>query len=199
MAVCPITIALGVMGAVVLVRSLVSRRRFRRHGPWAFAACGPGLGHGFAGFGHGGGCGSGAHGDADESRPRWSRRRHRSIGRSFWLRAVFSRLDTTPGQEREIRAALEELQKATWEARSGVMGAREDLASAIRGESFDEVTFAAAEGRADATIAQAKAAFATALKRIHAVLDAHQRERLAEILVEGPGSFRGGARSAYRD
>jgi hypothetical protein len=190
MAVCSIAIALGVVSALALVKGLMFRRRFRRHGPWALAACGPG----FAGHGDGG-CGRG---DDDQGYGRWGHGWRRGVGRSFWLRTVFSRLDTTPGQEREIRSAIEELQKTAWEAKSGVKGAREDLANAIRGESFDESAFGEAQGRADTTMNQVKDAFAAALKRIHAVLDANQRERLAELLTKGPGFGRRGG-TPYRD
>src|SRR6476661_8743965 len=52
-------------------------------------------------------------------------------GRSWWLRALFSRLDTTPGQEREIRAAIEDVQRVAREAKQGVVGSREKIAKAV--------------------------------------------------------------------
>ncbi len=183
MAACSIAMALGVVGALALVKGLVFRRRFRRHGPWAIAACGPS----FAGHGA---CGD----DARHGGGGW----RRGVGQSFWLRHVFARLDTTPGQEREIRSAIEELRKTAWEAKSAVNVARDDLANAIRGESFDDSAFSEAQGRADTTLHQVKDAFAVALKRIHSVLDPHQRERLAELLSKGPSFGRGGG-SPYRD
>src|SRR5262245_53421455 len=107
MALCSIAIAAGVVGLFAVAKRWIFRRRFA---PWAFSACGPG-------FGDHGGCGRWAnrerHGFED-----WSRGAGRA-GRSFWLRGVFSRLDTTPGQEREIRSAIEELQKSAREARNG--------------------------------------------------------------------------------
>jgi uncharacterized membrane protein len=155
MMLCSVGMAMGVLGAVMLVRRLV----FRRLG---YAGC------------HGG--------------PRgW---RGRGVGRSHWLRALFSRLDTTPGQEREIRSAIEDFQKQARDAKDDLKGARDDLARAIRGEAFDDLAAGDATNRADATAARVKDALTGALKRVHAVLDPNQRERLAELLSKGPG-FRG--------
>lgn len=183
--VCSIAIALGALGAVALVKGL-ARRRFRRHGLWALGACGPSMAFGPA---------------REDDGPRHRGWRRHGVGRSFWLRSVFSRLDTTPGQEREIRAAIEDLQKTAWEAKSGVKGARDDLANAIRGESFDESAFGEAQGRADASLTQVRGAFGAALRRVHAVLDPHQRERLAELVAKGPGFGRRtrSAETPYRD
>ena len=148
------------------VKGLVLRRRFARH---AFAGCGAGHDHG----------------------PPWARHRgwgrRRGPGGSFWLRAIFSRLDTTPGQEKEIRSAIEELQDRARDARDGLKTARADVASAIRGEIFDEAAIAGAGTRADATAGQVKDAILAALRRIHAVLDDKQRERLADLFANGPG------------
>ncbi|MBX3260651.1 MAG: periplasmic heavy metal sensor [Labilithrix sp.] len=187
----------GVIGVFAVVRGLALHRRFGGGGgPWALAACGPSFG------GRGGRCdGRDA---AGWGRGGWGRRgwggwgRSGGLGGSFWLRAVFARLDTTPGQEREIRGALEDLQRTARDARDGLKGARADLARAVRGESFDRDAAAEAGGRADAAVATAKDAALSALERVHAVLDPHQRERLAALLAEGPG---GGRRRGgpYRD
>jgi uncharacterized membrane protein len=115
------------------------------------------------------------------------------------LRALFARLDTTPGQEREIRSAIEEAQRTAFDAREGLKGAREEIAKAIRGESFDDVAVGEASARADTTASRVKDALANALRRIHAVLDANQRERLAEIVANGPGFGRRGWGGPYRD
>jgi hypothetical protein len=122
----------------------------------------------------------------------------RGPGRSFWLRALFARLDTTPGQEREIRAAIEEFQTAAWAAKDGVKEARNDVGRAIGGESFDDSAIAEASARFDTTALHVREALTAALKRVHAVLDDKQRQRLAELLTKerpfGPpwgGPYRG--------
>ena len=116
----------------------------------------------------------------------------------MWLRGIFARLDTTPGQEREIRAAIEEFENAARAAKGGLHDVREDLARAVRGESFDEVAAGEASVRANVATNAMKDAFEAALKRVHAVLDANQRERLAELIATGP-SFGGRWGNPYRD
>jgi Spy/CpxP family protein refolding chaperone len=108
-------------------------------------------------------------------------------GRSWWLRALFSRLDTTPGQEREIRAAIEEVQRVAREAKQGVFGSREKVAKAVAGEVFDPSAIDDASAQVDAATARVKDAFRTALEKVHGVLDSKQRERLAELLQKGAG------------
>ena len=168
MAVCSIGIAAGVIWFVALVKGLVLRRR---------------LGGGCHGYGGGGfhrGYGGGWRGRG-------------GIGRSFWLRWLFHRLDTTPGQEREIHGALEELRDRARDAKSGLVESRDNIGRAVAGETFDDAAFEAVTARFDATGEMMKDAFASALKRIHAILDTKQRERLAEIVSKGGfDRFRGG-------
>jgi Spy/CpxP family protein refolding chaperone len=199
MAVCGLAIAAGVLGVVALAKAIrwsVFRRRFGYgHGPWAMGptSCGAGFGGGACG-GHGY---RGWHG-GDEP---WEHRRgwRGGPGGTFWLRALFSRLDTTPGQEREIRAAIEEVQLAASEGKSDLKTAREDLAKAIRGESFDDAAIGEASVRADVGAAKVKDALTNALRRVHAVLDTRQRERLADLLANGPSFGRGRWGGPYRD
>jgi len=185
MALCSLAVAAGVVGVVALVKGLIWRRRMR------YAM----------GFG-GGGCGPGA----QFSGPPWARGWRRNggrgggIGRSFWLRALFSRLDTTPGQEREIRAALDELRATALDAKTTLKDSRDGVARAVKGEVFDELAIGEATIKLDAATGAVKAAFEAALRKIHATLDAKQRERLAEILERGPRGFRGGPyRSSWQE
>lgn len=190
MALCSFAVAAGVIGLVALAKRLVFRRRFGGHAPWAYAACGPS----FAAY-------EDREGEVDDDGHRaWrgARRRYRGPGRSFWLRGLFARLDTTPGQEREIRAALEELETSTREAKDGLKAVREDLARAIRADSFDEIAAGEARVRANVATSAMKDAFEAALKRVHAVLDSRQRERLADLLENGPGFGRRWG-NPYRD
>jgi Spy/CpxP family protein refolding chaperone len=184
MALCSIAIAAGIVGVVAIVKGLVLRRRFGHHA-FADGSCGGGFGSGF-------GSGWGGRGGG------WGRRwgRGGGIGRSFWLRALFARLDTTPGQEREIRAALEEMHERALSAKSDLPETRTNIAKAVAGESFDDAAFEAVSARVDATAEKMKDAFASALKRIHGVLDAKQRERLADLVGKGFGRWgRGGPSS----
>lgn len=171
---CWIAVGLGVLGVLFLAKRLAWRRRFG-HG---LAACGPSMRRGA--FGRWGGFGG--------------------PGRSFWLRALFARLDTTPGQEREIRSALEEVQRVGAEATSGIKASREHVARAIVGDSLDEGALGEAFAKVDDASARLRDAVTRALARVHAALDPEQRKRLAEILERGPwrgsrfgGPYRGAA------
>lgn len=167
MAMCSAAMVAGVVGVVALAKMFFFRRRM-----WAYRmasegfegyGCEPHLRRRWGGFGrHGGG-----------------------LYRSFWLRALFARLDTTPGQEREIRAAIEELRERARDAKSSMKESRDGLGRAIGGETFDEGAFESVSARFDATSEKMKDAFASALRRIHGVLDPKQRERLAELLSRG--------------
>jgi Spy/CpxP family protein refolding chaperone len=192
MALCSIAIAAGIVGVVAIVKRLVFRRRF---GHLAFAG-GP-CGGGGPGFGYGGfGGPPWARGFRS-----WGRGGHRGgIGGSFWLRMLYARLDTTPGQEREIRAAIEELRDRAKDAKSGMLETRESLGKSVAGETFDDAAFEAVSARVDATSEKMKDALSSALKRVHAVLDPKQRERLADLVSKGAFSRwgRGGGGGPYR-
>lgn len=181
MAVCSIAMAAGVLCVGALVKRLFFMRRFGG-APWR-SACG----HGFGAWGPP---------FAFAGRAPWAGRRWHGLGRSVWLRAIFDRLDTTPGQEREIRAAIEDVQRAAREERDGLSSSRADLAKAIAGDVFDEAAIIEASTRVDGSASHVKEAFVTALRRVHAVLDPRQRERLSELLTNGP---RGRRSSPYRD
>lgn len=178
MALCSIAVAAGIVGVVALVKGIA----FRRFGHGGFGH------HGFAG----GSCGGPFGG--------WGRRRfggrRGAIGGSFWLRALYARLDTTPGQEREIRAALEELRERAHDAKAGLPETRQNIGKALAGETFDDSAFEVVSARFDATAEKMKDAFVSALKRIHGVLDPKQRERLADIV--GKGGFGPWGRGGFR-
>jgi hypothetical protein len=99
---------------------------------------------------------------------------------------VFERLETTPAQEKAILGVIDSLREKAKGFASNARGARKDVASALRGETFDERGFAslfddhfsAAEGLRDE--------FAKAASLIHETLTDTQRRRLAELIESGP-------------
>lgn len=176
MAFCSFGVAAGLVGLVMvakIVRRIALHRRFSMWGPMSLAWAG---GRGCGSMSSRGGEGGGPFG------------RHGGIGRSMWLRALFRRLDTTPGQEREIRSALEELALLVKDAGSQARRSTGNLAEAVRGEAFDDTAFEKTSARIDASVAQMKDAMRSALARIHAALDERQRGRFAAVLAYG---FRG--------
>jgi uncharacterized membrane protein len=118
-------------------------------------------------------------------------RRWRGAGSGFVLRAVMSRLGARPDQERVIRDAVEELKDAAGPLRAEGRHTREEIAEALRKPVFDEVLFGELFARHDGVMERMRKAVVGALARTHDVLDERQRQRLADIIAEGPRAFRG--------
>lgn len=177
---CSLLIGAGVVGALFFLKR-AARFRFGHH-RYAFAGCG---GHAAPwddhGFGHG-------HGHHRHGSHGWRGRR----GGGFVVRGILTRLGATPAQEKEIRDALAELWSALGAAKEDLEASRSNLAHAIASDTFDEIAMGEANVSFDKSTAKAKEAIEAALRRVHAVLDATQRERLAELIEEGALSRRWG-------
>jgi hypothetical protein len=161
------------IGTVCLVGLIKTLRWGRHHG-----------GGGGCGYGrHGGGCGYGRHGG-------WGRRgwegggydRHGEHGGGWedgggwggpgvFLRALFQRLDTTPGQEKVIVAAYDELREAGQKARGEIRASRADLARAMRSPAVDEVLFGEMFARHDTALEALRKAAVGATAKVHEALD----------------------------
>jgi Spy/CpxP family protein refolding chaperone len=118
-------------------------------------------------------------------------------GGGHWLRFAFERLDTTPGQEKEIKAAVEELMGKISALKGEGQATRQDVANALRNDSIDENMLAELFSRHDDKLREAHKAFADAFGRIHGALDAEQRKRLADFIAGG-GLGRGFGAGPYR-
>ncbi len=116
----------------------------------------------------------------------------------MFLRALFQRLETTPGQEKVIVAAYEEMREATRSARGEVRTSREDLAKAMRSPAVDEVLFGEMFARHDAALETLRKAGIGALAKVHDALDEKQRARFADLIESGPAFFRGAAWGSHR-
>lgn len=154
--------------------------------------------HGYGyGYGHGHGHGCGGHG-----RHGWHGRGRGfggGWGRGAFLRGMFERLETTPGQEKVILQAAEDLQAAFQKLRPAAKG-MEDLAAALRAESFDEGSAAKFSVEAEEMFGSVRTAVLDALRKVHEVLDARQRGMLADFLerrFQGRG-FGGGGGGPFR-
>jgi hypothetical protein len=113
-------------------------------------------------------------------------------GSRMFLRMLFRSLETTPGQEKVIVAAAEEMREATREARAEVRTTRGDLAKAMRGAVVDEVMFGEMFARHDAALEKIRKATVGAVAKVHDALDERQRSRFADLIESGPRGFRGG-------
>lgn len=116
----------------------------------------------------------------------WRWGHHRGSHRRWVLRRLFERLDTTPGQEKVIAAAVEEVERRAWRARDGLFGARGTVAQALRGEAFDTAALNGAFDAQQATLDELKRAAREGLQQVHEALTPAQRGRLADLLEFGP-------------
>lgn len=103
-------------------------------------------------------------------------------GFGFAMRDLFRRLDTTPGQEKVIRGAVEEVWTTARDLKGELRYSRADVARAMRAESLDEEALGAAFVRHDDVMDALRKAVVGALAKVHDVLDPQQRERLADWL-----------------
>jgi len=184
---------LGVLIGTVCLIGVVKTLRWGRHGG------GCGYGHHGGGWGRRswGGGGWGGHQGGEEGGwggGGWGG----GGGQSMFMRMLFQRLDTTPGQEKAIVAAYEEMRAATREARGEVRTTREDLAKAMRSPAVDEVLFGEMFARHDAALETLRKAGIGALAKVHDALDEKQRGRFADMIEAGPAFFRGGPWSGQR-
>jgi len=184
------------IGTACLIGLVYTLRRGACHGGFGYRS--------HARFGNCGGydSGCGSFGDHEVEGERGGP--FRSSGRGHWqhgappmafffLRRVFQALDTTPGQEKAIRAAVDELLDVTSKHRGELQKSREDIARAMRSPSFDETVMGELFARHDASLDALRKAVVGALAKTHEALDEEQRKRLANMIERAGGfGFRGG-------
>ncbi|MBK6921376.1 MAG: periplasmic heavy metal sensor [Deltaproteobacteria bacterium] len=162
----------------------------RRRGDYGWHGCGDHRHHSHHGHHSGGWDGGrgpwGRGGDDGGSRTPW------------WLRGLFSRLDTTPGQEKVIREVMNELRDEGRDLRGEFRKARGDLAGALRSEGVDETALGEAFARHDDALLRMRKGVVGALAKLHEALDERQRRVLADWLESSRG-FGGGARDRDED
>jgi Spy/CpxP family protein refolding chaperone len=159
-----------------------------------------GWGHGWhgrrwhGGCGSSGDCGPGGHGPGGwEHDDHDHGHGHGWRGRARWgfMRGIFERLDTTPGQEKVVKSAFDEVRKAAEGVKDDLVSARGDVAKAFRSEAFDESIAGDLLSRHDAKMDELRKTLVGALAKVHGALDPEQRERLARFLENGPRRWGG--------
>jgi hypothetical protein len=113
----------------------------------------------------------------------------------FFLNRLLDRLDTTPGQEKVIREAVDTLLDDVHAARGDFRGTRTQVAQAIRGETLDRGAIDGVFESHDQVIGRVRKNALEAFSKVHETLDERQRKTLADIIEAGPfgrgfGSFR---------
>jgi Spy/CpxP family protein refolding chaperone len=171
-----VTAMLGfIIGTVCLIGLIKVLRRGRGwYGHrWGYGPHGGGYDHG---YGHMGGGGS-----------RW------------FLRGLFHRLETTPGQEKAIVAAIDELRENRRVVHEELQQTRGDVARVVAGGLVEDNSLEETFARQDRLLAQLRVSFVEAMKKITEVLDERQRKQIADMVAGGffrrwggGGPYRGG-------
>lgn len=137
---------------------------------------------------HGYGCGYGPHGYGYDDTFG-----HGPMGgggpRRWFLRSLFQRLETTPGQEKAIIAAIDELRENRRVIGEELQQTRGDVARVVAGGLVDDNSLEDTFARQDRLLAQLRVSFVEAMKKITEVLDERQRKQIADML-QGGGFFR---------
>ncbi len=122
----------------------------------------------------------------------FGRGHHRSHHRGrFAFRRVLARLDTTPGQEKVIRTALQDFKAEASDLHAEVRGTRVELARALRGPELDKAALDRVFEKHDELIEKLRASFLAAADQVHGTLDERQREQLADMIEGGPWALAG--------
>ncbi|MCP3098706.1 periplasmic heavy metal sensor [Myxococcus sp. K15C18031901] len=108
-------------------------------------------------------------------------------GWRFRLRWLFERLETSPGQEKVIIQAAEEVFEAFSKLRDQVRPSRTTLGAAMRGEHFDGAAVRELFTQHDVALEEARRVLQGALAQVHEALDPRQRRELADLLEHGWG------------
>jgi hypothetical protein len=104
----------------------------------------------------------------------------------FVLNRVLDRLDTTPGQEKVIREAVDTVMEDLQEARGEFRATRADIARAVRDEALDRGAIEGVFERHDRVIDRARQNALDSFGKVHETLDERQRKILAELIEAGP-------------
>jgi uncharacterized membrane protein len=187
------------LGFLIGTVCLIGLVKVLRHGR---GGCGYG-----GGYGYGGGCGSsrrwgggpgfgwggGGWGGPFQGRGGFGGHEHGERGfggPGFILHAILEQIDATPEQEKVIRKAMDEVRDEAWKQREELKKSRADIAKAMRSPSFDEVLLGELFARHDTVLEAMRRTVTGALAKVHVVLDDKQRERVADLIEQGPSAFR---------
>jgi heavy-metal resistance protein len=150
-----------------------------------------------------GGCGGGygyygGHGH-------WGRGFRGGGPQSWMLRGLSYRIGATPGQEKVIAEAFENIRTAFSKIHDEKDKARRDVATAFKQETFDHGPMKDAFTRADGILEEIQRTILVELSKVHEALNPEQRKQVADLLENGFGGgwgrhqgWGGGWRHGYR-
>lgn len=186
-----------IVGTMCLI-GLVKTLRYGRCGYGGYGHhghhCGGGGWRRLGGDEHGYGPGPWGHGG------RWERGGGYDEGASlrFFLRPLFERLQTTPGQERVILEAASTLRSKVSASKDALRATAGDAAKAFRGERFDEGVMGESFAKQDEALEATQKAVFEALQKVHDALDEQQRRDFADHIERFTGGFNRWGRGHYR-
>ena len=134
-----------------------------------------------------GGCGGGYGGHWGHG---WGRgfRGGRWGGPGSWmLRGLSYRINATPGQEKVIGEAFENIRNAFSKIHEEKEKARKDVAAAFKGEQFDHEPMKAAFTRHDAIMEELQRTILVELSKVHEALNPEQRKQVGDLFENGFG------------
>jgi Spy/CpxP family protein refolding chaperone len=111
--------------------------------------------------------------------------------RRWMLRRLFERLDTTPGQEKVIFEAVDQVEQNGRAAKDAFFGGRVDLGRAMRGEHFDTAAVNEAFEKQQLAVDALKKTVVENMQKIHEALTPEQRQLAADLIENGPRALHG--------
>ena len=112
--------------------------------------------------------------------------------RRWMLRRLFERLDTTPGQEKVILEAAEQVEQNGRAAKEAFFGGRVDIGRAMRGETFDTAAVNEAFEKQQTAVDAFKKTVLEQMQKIHEALTPEQRLAAGDLIENGPRALHGG-------
>ena len=111
---------------------------------------------------------------------------HHGFGGGFGRRMLYrvlDRLDTSPGQDKAILGAIDDLRETARSARRDMPDLRKQVGDALRTESFDEQAFTAIFDEPLARLNHLRDELTKTAGIVHETLTPKQRERLSDLIA----------------
>ena len=116
--------------------------------------------------------------------------KHHHCHRYWGLRWFLRRLDASPAQERALRDLIHSAHDQLRELRHESRDLRQELGDVLRAANLDDSRMAAAEAKVGEKVRVAGEIIRRTVVQMHEILDARQREQLADWITSGHRCYR---------
>jgi hypothetical protein len=106
-------------------------------------------------------------------------------GSGWFLRRIFQRLGTGPGQEKVVLSEIDALRGTARELRGELKSTRADIAAILREPAFDKAKLETLYRKQDELLGKLRGAAASSFEKVHAALDDRQKNDLADMIERG--------------